>query len=200
MNRMKKLFALVLSLLFILNLTGCNDLWPEWFADVEETSIQTSFTTSEATSKETTEDTSEATSEVTSSETTGATETAETTAASSAAIDEDGSYTHRDDVALYIYTYGHLPHNFITKRDARALGWSSGGLDDYLYEGCIGGDRFGNYEELLPEVDGRQYYECDIDTMHQRSRGPKRIVYSNDGLIYYTEDHYSTFILLYGEP
>ena len=64
---------------------------------------------------------------------------------------------------------------------------------------CIGGSRFGNYEGLLPEADGRTYTECDIDTLGADSRGAKRIVFSNDGLIYYTEDHYETFELLYGE-
>ena len=64
---------------------------------------------------------------------------------------------------------------------------------------AIGGDKFGNREGLLPKADGRQYYECDIDTNVQSSRGAKRLVFSNDGLIYYTEDHYETFTLLYGE-
>ena len=64
---------------------------------------------------------------------------------------------------------------------------------------CIGGDYFGNYEELLPEAKGSEYYECDIDTLGKNSRGAKRIVFSNDGLIYYTEDHYESFELLYGE-
>ena len=116
------------------------------------------------------------------------------------AIDEAGEYTSKDDVSLYLDTYGHLPQNFITKSDARALGWSGGGLDDYAYGKCIGGDRFGNNEGLLPEARGRQYYECDIDTLHKDSRGAKRIVFSDDGLIYYTEDHYESFDLLYGEP
>ena len=119
--------------------------------------------------------------------------------ASAPQIDEDGAYTTKDDVALYIHTYGHLPDNFITKKDARALGWNGGALDDYADGKCIGGDRFGNYEGLLPDAPGREYHECDIDTLHAASRGAKRIVYSNDGLIYYTEDHYESFILLYGE-
>ena len=55
-------------------------------------------------------------------------------------------------------------------------------------------------EGLLPEAHGRDYYECDIDTLHEDRRGAKRIVFSNDGLIYYTEDHYDSFELLYGEP
>lgn len=118
---------------------------------------------------------------------------------SPAALDEGGEYTSAADVALYLHLYGHLPQNFITKKDARALGWNGGGLDDYADGKCIGGDRFGNYEGLLPDAPGREYHECDIDTLHAASRGAKRIVYSNDGLIYYTEDHYESFILLYGE-
>lgn len=117
-----------------------------------------------------------------------------------AAIDEAGAYTSKEDVSLYLFTYGHLPQNFITKSAARALGWSGGGLDDFDKGKCIGGDRFGNNEGLLPEARGRDYYECDIDTLHKDSRGAKRIVFSNDGLIYYTEDHYDSFELLYGEP
>ena len=105
-------------------------------------------------------------------------------------LPEDGSYTSKEDVALYIYGYGHLPDNFITKKEARELGWSGGGLDPYAEGMCIGGDRFGNYEGLLPEKAGRSYQECDIDTVGASSRGAKRIVFANDGLIYYTEDHY----------
>lgn len=116
-----------------------------------------------------------------------------------AQIDEDGAYTTKDDVALYIHTYGHLPDNFITKKDAQTLGWPGGALEPYAPGKCIGGSRFGNYEGLLPEADGRTYTECDIDTLGADSRGAKRIVFSNDGLIYYTEDHYKSFELLYGE-
>ncbi len=115
------------------------------------------------------------------------------------AIDEGGYYTSTEDVALYIHTYGRLPDNFLTKDQARALGWEGGGLEDFAPGCCIGGDRFGNREGLLPEADGRYYTECDIDTMGASSRGAKRIVFSNDGLIYYTDDHYESFELLYGE-
>jgi len=117
-----------------------------------------------------------------------------------AAPDENGVYTSKDDVCAYLVAYGRLPGNFITKEEARARGWSGGGLDDFAYGKCIGGDRFGNYEGLLPEADGRTYTECDIDTLHEDSRGAKRIVFSNDGLIYYTGDHYESFALLFGEP
>ena len=72
-------------------------------------------------------------------------------------------------------------------------------MEKYSPGMAIGGGRFGNYEGLLPEADGRSYTECDIDTNGASSRGAKRIVFSNDGLIYYTEDHYESFELLYGE-
>ena len=114
-------------------------------------------------------------------------------------IDKNGSYTSKEDVALYIHTYGELPKNFITKKDAERLGWDGGSLEPYAPGKSIGGSYFGNYEGKLPKKKGRTYYECDIDTRGKRSRGPKRIVYSTDGLIYYTPDHYETFELLYGE-
>ena len=113
------------------------------------------------------------------------------------ALDEDGSYTTKEDVALYIHTYGHLPPNFMTKKEAEAAGWSGGALDRVVPGMCIGGDRFGNYEGLLPKAKGRQWTECDINTLGAKSRGPERIVFSNDGLIYYTPDHYESFELLY---
>lgn len=113
---------------------------------------------------------------------------------------EDGSYTSKEDVAAYIHEYGHLPSNFITKKEAKKLGWvsSEGNLGKVAPGMSIGGDYFGNFEGNLPESKGRDYYECDIDT-DGSYRGAKRIVFSNDGLIYYTEDHYETFELLYGE-
>ena len=115
------------------------------------------------------------------------------------ALDEDGYYTTKDDVALYIHLYGHLPDNFLTKKEAQDLGWSGGSLEPYAPGCSIGGSRFGNYEGLLPDKKGRTWTECDIDTMGAKSRGAKRIVFSNDGLIYYTGDHYESFELLYGE-
>ena len=113
-------------------------------------------------------------------------------------IDPLGSYTSKEDVALYIHLYGELPMNFMTKKHARDLGWEGGSLEPVAPGMCIGGDWFGNYEGLLPE--DREYTECDIDTRGKDSRGAKRIVFSDDGLIYYPEDHYESFELLYGEP
>lgn len=111
-------------------------------------------------------------------------------------VTEDGQYDSKDEVALYIHLYGHLPSNYVTKKQAEKDGWKGGALKDGK---CIGGSYFGNYEEILPEKEGRVYTECDIDTAGKKSRGAKRIVFSNDGLIYYTDDHYETFTLLYGE-
>lgn len=113
-------------------------------------------------------------------------------------IHEDGTYTDKESVALYIHTYGKLPRNFMTKNEAKNLGWDSskGNLQDVAPGMSIGGDRFGNYEGLLPEADGRKYYECDIN-YEGGYRGGERIVFSNDGLIYYTGDHYESFELLY---
>ena len=114
---------------------------------------------------------------------------------------EDGSYTTKEDVACYIHFYGRLPGNFITKREAQNLGWTGGALEPYApgQNLCIGGSRLGNDEGLLPDAEGRTWTECDIDTLGARSRGAKRIVFSNDGLIYYTGDHYESFELLYGD-
>ena len=118
-------------------------------------------------------------------------------------VDENGVYTSKEEVALYIYTYKKLPKNYIRKKDAEKLGWSK--KKNNLYEvtgGCsIGGDKFGNYEKILPVVDGRTYYECDIDYKGGK-RNAKRIVYADDfneeyGMIFYTEDHYKTFTKLY---
>ena len=114
-------------------------------------------------------------------------------------LPENGTYTTKEDVALYIHLYGHLPDNFLTKKEAEKLGWPGGSLEPYAPGMCIGGSSFGNFEGLLPEADGRSYQECDIDTLGADSRGAKRLVYSNDGLIYYTDDHYESFTLLYGE-
>ena len=113
-------------------------------------------------------------------------------------VTEDGEYSGKEEVALYIHKYGHLPSNYITKKEAENLGWNSseGNLWKVAYGKSIGGDKFGNREGNLPKADGRQYYECDID-FDGGFRNAKRIVYSNDGLVYYTEDHYNTFEKLY---
>lgn len=115
-------------------------------------------------------------------------------------LDPKGTYDTKEEVALYIHLYGELPQNFMTKSEARKQGWENGALNLVVPGKCIGGDRFGNYEGILPEKSGRYYTECDIGTLDSSARGAKRIVFSNDGLIYYTDDHYESFELLYGDP
>ena len=107
-------------------------------------------------------------------------------------------YYLKDEVALYLYAFNELPPNYITKNEAMDLGWTSykGNLWKVAPGACIGGDRFGNREGLLPRQKGRTYYECDVNYEGGYRQG-ERIVFSTDGLIYYSEDHYDNFILLY---
>lgn len=125
---------------------------------------------------------------------------AQETTPSGRTVTEDGQYSSKEEVALYLHLYGHLPSNYLTKSEAEDRGWvaSKGNLWKVTDHMSIGGDRFGNREGNLPTKKGRRYFECDIDYQGGR-RGAKRIIYSNDGLIYYTEDHYETFTLLYGD-
>ena len=113
-------------------------------------------------------------------------------------VKEQGQYTDKERVALYIHTYGHLPDNYITKAEAQKLGWDNtlGNLKKVAPGKSIGGDRFGNYEGQLPKANKRKYFECDIDYKSGK-RNAKRIVFSNDGLVFYTDDHYKTFQQLY---
>ena len=192
MNLKKKLGKL-LSFLLLLALsvtlfTGCTQEDAELALDVLNAVVET----------EVEEDVYE---EITSTETEiEDTAPSEDTEPAKPAISEDGTYTSKEEVAEYLHTYGHLPSNFIKKKAAQKLGWVSkeGNLWEVAPGMSIGGDYFGNYEGTLPEAEDRDYYECDID-FDGSYRGAKRIVYSNDGLIYYTEDHYETFELLYGE-
>lgn len=193
---MKKLLTLLLTLVMAVSLTACNlsDIisMPEEETSTQgieivplESSSQQSFSQDVSSQDASSEDNSS--------------DSESSDAESEAALPEDGVYTAKEEVAEYIHLYGHLPDNFITKKEADALGWQGGSLESYAPGKSIGGDRFGNYEELLPKKKGRTYTECDIDTKGAKSRGAKRIVFSNDGLIYYTGDHYESFELLYGE-
>ena len=114
-------------------------------------------------------------------------------------IDKNAAYTDKEHVAAYINEFAKLPHNYITKNEAKKLGWQTKGTLDKVAPGkSIGGDRYGNYENRVPNKSGRTWKECDIDYV-KGSRNSKRIVFSNDGLIYYTNDHYQTFTKLYGK-
>lgn len=107
------------------------------------------------------------------------------------------SYSSVDEVADYLNQYNELPPNYLTKKEANELGWPEDGYLNEVAPGMsIGGDRFGNREGLLPAAKDREYFECDID-YESGKRNAKRLVYSNDGLIFYTEDHYASFEQLY---
>ena len=183
---MKRTLSLILTFLLALALSACA-VMPQNAPAAEEPSAELTLLPSEA--PET----------IAANDETGGDAHAPPETAAPAALPEDGSYDSKEDVALYLRLYGHLPDNYITKKEAEALGWSGGSLEPYAPGKCIGGSRFGNYEGLLPDAEGRRWTECDIDTIGASSRGAKRIVFSNDGLIYYTEDHYASFTLLYGE-
>jgi cobalamin biosynthesis protein CobT len=206
MKLWKKLLCLATAGSLLLGISACSsedintalDLADSILASAQEEDEDTSPVYDDSQAEESSED--DSSSDSTSSQGSGYVEaenpyTAETFDADT--LDEDGTYSSKEDVALYIYTYNHLPSNYITKKEAEALGWTGGSLEPYAPGKCIGGSYFGNYEGVLPE--GHEYHECDIDTLGASKRGAKRIVYSDDGLIYYTEDHYETFTLLYGE-
>ncbi|MCI7733592.1 MAG: ribonuclease [Dysosmobacter sp.] len=181
---MKKWISMLLAMVLALTLTACGGSQtpaevPEAQPEIVETALEQETQAEEAAEEPA--------------------EVPDTPDSEAETLSEDGTYTTKEDVALYIHLYGHLPDNFITKKEAEKLGWPGGSLEPYAPGMCIGGSRFGNYEGLLPEAEGRSYTECDIDTLGAKSRGAKRIVFSNDGLIYYTEDHYESFELLYGE-
>ncbi len=108
-------------------------------------------------------------------------------------LDADGFYYDLEHVVRYLETYGALPPNYITKAEARALGWEGGPVDRWQEGAAIGGDRFGNREGLLPTAQSRRYTECDLDTLGAGGRGAKRLIFSSDGLYFYTEDHYESF-------
>lgn len=107
--------------------------------------------------------------------------------------------TRQETVVDYLETYQKLPDYYINKRAAQQSGWDarSGNLCDVLPGRAIGGDRFGNREQKLPNKKGRIWYEADIN-YRCGHRGADRLVYSNDGLIYVTTDHYKNFRQLRG--
>ena len=205
---MKKLTSLWLALLFLLApLTGCaQDAGVIGSADgptevivSDSESLSGAGTDGSITDGPTSVLVNDGTGSLTEAELGPAVTGTETLSLGNTVLEEEGSYTSRDTVALYLMKYGTLPQNYITKAEAQALGWEGGSLLEYAPGKSIGGDWFGNYEGALPEAEGRTYTECDIDTAGADERGAKRIVFSNDGLIFYTEDHYQTFTLLLGD-
>jgi guanyl-specific ribonuclease Sa len=121
-----------------------------------------------------------------------------TSSAVTVQVEHGSSYTSKEEVGAYLHEYGELPPNFISKTKAKKAGWvpSEGNLDEVCPGMSIGGSVFYNDDGKLPDAEGRTWHECDID-YHGGMRGPERIVWSTDGLIYYTPDHYETFEQLY---
>ncbi|MBQ8950462.1 MAG: ribonuclease [Eubacterium sp.] len=193
MKMLRTILGLILLMLLMFVPAGCGKKKAE--TTTQSLVVVTTEATTEAVTEATTGETTEATTEVTTETVTET--TTEAITEEETVLDKDGTYTSKEDVALYLHQYGELPSNFITKKEAKKLGWSGGSLEDYAPGKSIGGDTFGNREGVLPDYG--KYHECDIDTKGKKKRGAKRIVYSDDGRIYYTDDHYETFELLYGE-
>lgn len=105
-------------------------------------------------------------------------------------VEEREPYSRLEDVALYVKEFSKLPPNYLNKGEAMAGRWKTSDAPGAI----IGGNRFGNREGLLPKKKGRTYYEADIMAGYTDHRGPQRLVYSNDGLIFFTDDHYDHFV------
>lgn len=120
---------------------------------------------------------------------------AETAEVLEASVVEGEYYSTPQEVVDYLDLYGDLPPNYLTKEEARELGWvaKEGNLWDIAPDATIGGDYFGNFEELLPEADDRDYFEADVN-YEGGHRNAERVVFSNDGLYFYTDDHYESFV------
>ena len=173
----RRLLALALAVVMLLGLSGCGEEIPNLTEEIFSEAGNTEAAAAEALPDE------PETPEVLEDD----------PGTSDSAVTEGAYYYDLEHVVLYLDQYGALPDNYITKEEARALGWEGGSVENYLDGAAIGGDRFGNREGLLPEATGRSYTECDIDTNGQSGRGAKRLVFSNDGLYFYTEDHYEIF-------
>lgn len=203
----KKLASLLAMLCSLCLLCGCEfevemdydlsiseDSAAETQASTKETQAETEEQTTAGTEQETQAQTEAETQPQTDAQTEVQTD-AETQAETEPEIVWGETYTAPEDVAEYLHIYGELPENFITKKEAKKLGWESseGNLWEVAPGMSIGGDYFGNYEGILPDGD---YRECDVN-FDGGYRGAERIIYGEDGSIYYTDDHYKTFTQLY---
>lgn len=184
---MKKIFAVVLALVLTLALvTGCSDNKKQAGNASQVKTTQTGAADGTAGSKEAVDMAAK-----------DDTNSGAAAAASGVRVEKGKAYTDKDHVAAYIHLFKTLPPNYITKAKAAKLGWKKEGTLDQVAPGkSIGGDRFGNFEKILPDKQGRVWKECDID-YRRGNRNAKRICFSNDGLIYYSDSHYQDFVKLY---
>ena len=203
---MKKITSLLLSLLIALSLTGCGDggeaiagavldtvidAVENYEGDTESVGIiggadgPTSILVTDGTDEEI---------GVIGGDTT--TIFIETESSGEKNVPVEGEYYYDlENVVLYLYYYDELPDNYITKKEARALGWEGGTPERYLEGSAIGGDSFGNREGLLP---AGKYTECDLYTLGKDERGAERLVFTDDEY-YYTGDHYASFTQVWVE-
>jgi len=100
--------------------------------------------------------------------------------------------TNDEKVISYVKSNHKLPDYYITKSEAKNQGWiaSKGNLCDVLPGKAIGGDKFSNREKSLPK--GEQYFEADVN-YNCGNRGADRIVFTKNGEVWLTEDHYKSF-------
>ena len=203
---MKKITSLLLSLLMLLSLTGCGDSGEQLAGAVLDTVIDavenyegdaesvgiiggadgpTSILVTDGKDEEI---------GVIGGDTT--TIFIETESSGEKNVPVEGEYYYDlENVVLYLYYYDELPDNYITKKEARSLGWEGGTPERYLEGSAIGGDSFGNREGLLPEG---KYTECDLYTLGKDERGAERLVFTDDEY-YYTGDHYASFTQIWVE-
>lgn len=188
----KKLLALLLALALVLTLAGCQTVDT---AQLVETGVTTLQELADAALSDDIEAPESGEKFVTaeSPDAPPAEAPADEASGTADTVSEHTYYYDADHVVLYLDAYGHLPENYMTKDEARALGWEGGSVEVFRPGAAIGGDRFGNREGLLPEQTGRSYTECDINTDGADSRGAERLIFSNDGLYFYTSDHYASF-------
>lgn len=95
----------------------------------------------------------------------------------------------------WLKTFQKLPDYYITEAEAEALGWENrlGNLRKVAPGKMLQKGVYQNRDHHLPEAPGRVWYEADINYTGG-FRGADRILYSNDGLIFVTYDHYKTFV------